>query len=79
MSVKARLRDCFTAVFPSVPPGEVEQASTNTVPDWDSLATVKLVAVIEEEFGVAIALEDLEQLNSFERVFQVVEATLAEA
>jgi acyl carrier protein len=79
MTVKARLRDCFAAVFPSAAPGELEQASTETLPGWDSLATVTLVAVVEEEFGVVLELDDLEQLTSFERVYQLVEAKLAGA
>lgn len=79
MSVKARLQDCFAAVFPSAAPGELEQASTDTIPDWDSLATVRLVAVIEEEFEVAFEPEDLEQLDSFERVHQLLQARLAGA
>ena len=79
MTVKARLRDCFAAVFPSAAPGELEQASTDTLPGWDSLATVTLVAVVEEEFAVVLELEDLEQLTSFARVYQLVEAKLAGA
>lgn len=79
MSVKARLRDCFAAVFPAAPAGELEQASPETIPDWDSLATVRLVAVIEEEFEVTLEPEDLEQLDSFERVHQLLEARLAGA
>jgi acyl carrier protein len=79
MTVKARLRDCFAAVFPSAAPDELEQASTETLPGWDSLATVTLVAVVEEEFGVVLELDDLEQLTSFERVYQLVEAKLAGA
>jgi acyl carrier protein len=79
MTVRARLRDCFAAVFPSAAPGELEEASTETRPDWDSLATVRLVAVVEEEFEVVLELEDLEQVNSFERVQQLVEARLAGA
>jgi acyl carrier protein len=79
MTVRARLRDCFAAVFPSAAPGELEEASTETRPDWDSLATVRLVAVVEEEFEMVFELEDLEQVNSFERVQQLVEARLAGA
>jgi acyl carrier protein len=74
MTVKERLRDCFAAVFPAAAPGDLEQASTETWSDWDSLAMVKLVAVIEEEFEVVLELEDLEQLNSFTRVYQLLEA-----
>ena len=74
MSLKDRLLDCFAAVFPSADPGQLDQASTDTIADWDSLATVRLVAVVEEEFGVAFEPEDLEQLDSFERVYQLLQA-----
>lgn len=33
---------------------------------WDSLSSVTLAAVIEEEFGVSIDPENLAELNSFE-------------
>jgi acyl carrier protein len=79
MTVLARLRDCFAAVFPTAPPGELEQASTETLDDWDSLATVKLAAVVEEEFEVILEPEDLEQLSSFQRTYEIVQAKLAEA
>ena len=32
---------------------------------WDSLSSVTLAAVIEEEFGVSIDPDELAQLNSF--------------
>jgi acyl carrier protein len=35
---------------------------------WDSLATMTLVSVIEEEFGVAVSPEDYESVASFELV-----------
>ena len=33
---------------------------------WDSLSSVTLAAVIEEEFGLSVDPDELAQLNSFE-------------
>jgi acyl carrier protein len=61
----ARLIRCFTSVFPQVPSDRIQAASVETVSEWDSLAAVTLVAVIEEEFGLAIDPLDLPELTSF--------------
>jgi len=57
---------CFAAVFPALTPGEIRTASADSVAAWDSLATVTLVAVIQQEFGVEIDMLDLPELTSFE-------------
>ena len=63
---RARLIRCFTAVFPDVPPAEIPVATPERVAAWDSVANVTLLAVVEEEFGVTIDVDDLEHLTSFE-------------
>jgi acyl carrier protein len=50
------------------------RASLESVPEWDSLAAVTLVAVVEEEFGVAIDADDLPKLTSFDLVLNYLEA-----
>jgi acyl carrier protein len=64
----AVLQRCFAAVFPELPPDEISSASVDTVPEWDSLASLTLVAVLEEEFGVEISELDLPDLTSFAAV-----------
>ena len=61
-----RLVRCFASVFPALAPEEIRTASAESVAAWDSLATVTLVAVIQQEFGVEIDLLDLPELTSFE-------------
>ena len=77
--LRARLVNCFAAVFPELPTDEIERASPHTVPEWDSLANVTLVSVVEEEFGVQIPLDDLETLESFELVLDYVRSNAAGA
>ncbi len=61
-----RLVRCFQSVFPGLSPEEIRGASAQSEGIWDSLSTVTLVGVIQEEFNVDIDLDILPQLNSFE-------------
>jgi len=63
----ARLTGCFTVVFPQLDPKDVSRATMDSVTGWDSVATVTLVNVVEEEFGMQIDLDDVEHLVSFEQ------------
>lgn len=64
--VTPRLVKCFQTVFPEMPETQIRAANQQSVPMWDSVATVTLVNVVDEEFNVELDLEKLDQLNSFE-------------
>ncbi len=66
--LRERLIKCFAAVFPDLKPEQIPQASQSWVPEWDSIATVTLLSVLEEEFGVSFDLEELEHLTDFESI-----------
>lgn len=66
--LELRLTNCFAAVFPDLSPERIRTAELTNVPEWDSIASINLVAVIEEEFGVQIDPSDLDQLVSFQAV-----------
>ena len=66
--IRERLTRCFSVVFPQLPEEEIQGAAPTTVESWDSVATITLVSVIEEEFSIQIELEDIEHLVSFEMV-----------
>jgi acyl carrier protein len=54
--IEARLTCCFQAVFPILDRRQIGSATPETVELWDSIATVRLAAVIEEEFGVVLEM-----------------------
>ena len=64
--VRARLEQCFAAVFPDLPSTDIAHARPETVAAWDSVANVTLLAVVEEEFGTTVFADDLERLDSFD-------------
>lgn len=71
--VRERLMRCFRAVFGWLTPEEIRRASADLIEGWDSVATVTLAALVEEEFGVRLEPSELEQLTSFERILGMLE------
>jgi acyl carrier protein len=65
---QASLVRCFSAVFPSLAASDMAQASTASVKEWDSVASVTLFAMIEEQFGIEMDIQDLAEMVSFERI-----------
>jgi acyl carrier protein len=66
--VKPKLIECFQIVFPDLKVKDIPAASQDTVSDWDSVAAITLVNVIEEQFGVEMDLDHVAELDSFEKV-----------
>jgi acyl carrier protein len=66
--LRERLIKCFAAVLPQLTAEEIPLAAPTRVEGWDSLATITLVSVIEEEFAIQIDPEDIEHLASFDLV-----------
>jgi acyl carrier protein len=71
-SLEGKLIECFAVVFPELAPAEVHLASVSTVPTWDSMVTVNLVAVIEEQFGIQLELDELTETASFASILELL-------
>jgi acyl carrier protein len=61
-----RLANCFAAVFPNLNQGQILLATPTSVEGWDSITTLTLMSVIEEEFAIEIDPDDIEHLLSFD-------------
>jgi acyl carrier protein len=66
--LRRRLIECFSGVFPELTEEEVQVATPPALESWDSLASITLVSVIEEEFAIEIDPEDIEHFVSFEKM-----------
>lgn len=78
-SVDRRLSRCFAAVFPDIAEVDVVDASIDTREDWDSLQSITLTTVVEEEFGLQIDPLDLPDLGSYRAISEYLRAALSEA
>jgi len=76
VNVEDRLVGCFSLTFPELSPDEIRRASMVSVASWDSVAAINLVTVIEEEFGVELALEEIGEMASFATIFDILSQKL---
>jgi acyl carrier protein len=63
-----RLLECFRAVFPELDDGQLTRLKQTEESTWDSLASLSLITVIEEEFDTVLDDESIPELNSFEKI-----------
>jgi acyl carrier protein len=72
-NLQHRLVRCFSSVFPDLNEEQIRNASVESVSGWHSLASVTLISVVQEEFGVQVSLADLPNLISFSAVQNYVQ------
>ena len=72
-NLEHRLVRCFSSVFPELNEDQIRNASVDSVADWHSLASVTLISVVQEEFGVQVGLTELPNLVSFSAVQKYVQ------
>jgi len=66
--MRERLRTLVGEVF-DVPSADVpEDASPETMSDWDSLRHLELMLALEMEFGVQLATETIPELTSLDAI-----------
>ena len=71
-----RLTKCFQTVFPDLPEASISTARQDSVPAWDSVATIMLINVVEDEFRIQMDLERLAEFSSFESISAYVQENL---
>jgi acyl carrier protein len=71
--VRDRLVECFAVVFPDLPRDELPNASRETI-EWDSVAMVTLMSLIEEEFGIEPSPTELSSFTAFDTALEYLEA-----
>jgi len=69
-----RLLTCFRTVFGELPDAELMKATTSTLAAWDSVASITLVNVIEEEFQIQLDYDAIPEMTSYEAVAKYVSA-----
>jgi len=72
-SIKDRLEKCVSLALPDLPREEIARASGSSVAAWDSLATVSILSLVEEEFAIKVADDDLEVFVSFGTILDYLE------
>jgi acyl carrier protein len=77
--INSRLVDCFAVVFPGVPKDRIPAATQDSVKDWDSVAQITLLTLIDEEFGITTDIEAVQDLTSFRSLLDYVAGSAPDA
>lgn len=66
--IEEKLARCFRLTFPKMDPGLYAKANAENTAEWDSIAQVKLLSLIGEEFEIDLDMdfEEFEDATSFE-------------
>ena len=74
-----RLTRCFQEVFTNLTAQQARSASVAEIDEWDSLASLSLVAVVEDEFDVALPDEVVADLTDYSLILEALVALQARA
>ena len=75
-NTEARLIKVFQTVFPDLPKERIRTASQTTVANWDSVAAITLMNVMEEEFTIEIDFDRAAELSAFPEILEYVRETV---
>lgn len=70
--IRRRLSRVFTTMFPTKPVAEIPDATTGNTDGWDSLATLSLFTLADEEFGIKLGLDLIGETKSFQKLEALV-------
>lgn len=70
---RSRLVQCFREVFPDLDDSQIVNAEYAELSAWDSLASITLVVIVEDEFSCTLPDDLVAQLTSFARIHAAVE------
>jgi acyl carrier protein len=76
-NVEQRLEKIFETVFPDLPQDRIATASQDSVENWDSVAAITLMNLIEEEFGFQMDLDDVGDLTSFPKLLEYLKGRVS--
>jgi acyl carrier protein len=71
-----RLSALFRAAFPRVEDKNFSNATRDSIAEWDSIAAVTLVTLVEEEFGQQFDLEDAAEWTSYQQIRDALQERL---
>jgi len=73
---KERLVRCFSAVFDQVEVDAIPSLRSEVCEVWDSLASIMLAGVVQQEFGIEISPDEVQTLDSFEKYLGKVDSSV---
>ena len=74
--MESKLRGIIADVL-NMPVDQISSATTvDSVSTWDSLAQINLATAIEEEFGISFSVQEIEKMNSYDKIVSTLSGKL---
>ncbi len=77
-NTEEKLIKVFETAFPDLSADRITSATQETTQNWDSVAAITLMNLIEEEFAIQMDFEDLGELTSFQKILTYVQGKLTQ-
>ncbi len=77
LTISIKLRTIFRDIFDNEMMNITESTSKMDIEDWDSVAQIKLVLAIEEEFAVRLSIEEVSSIKSVAGFMDSIQRHLA--
>jgi acyl carrier protein len=75
--VKEKVKKVFLEVFSNMKEKDFHFNMTNEhIRDWDSLSHMNLVSGLEKEFNVSMEIDEISEMDSVQKVVDIVEKKL---
>jgi acyl carrier protein len=72
MSHDEQLRRCFRAALELPADAAVDDYEYAKIPVWDSVAHMRLIARIEQDFDIMFSTDQILEMNSFSKALELV-------
>ena len=76
--VEQKLRKIFCDVFSIDEKDVIDELAYSSIPTWDSVAHMAMVAEVEETFDIMIDTDDIVDMRTFKISVGIVERVVAE-
>ena len=76
--VEQKLREIFCDVFSIEEKNVTDELAYSSIPTWDSVAHMAMVAEVEEAFDIMMDTDDIIDMSTFKISVEIVERVIAE-
>lgn len=72
MDLKAKYDNAFVESLSIKASALAGQLEYNSIPEWDSIGHMSLVAAIEDAFGISMETDDIIELSSYKKGIEIL-------
>ncbi|GAA4718816.1 acyl carrier protein [Brevibacillus fulvus] len=70
--MEEKLRNIFATALDIPAEKVVDDLEFNSIPEWDSIGHLALIAALDEAFGIMMETEDVIDLSSFKKAKEIL-------